>query len=230
MPSSDSRSRPRVLSSALAALAGVVAVGLLATTDAQRWPLLVELAGLFLVWGGIETARRGPRLLGGLATLAGVATSLFALGLGVVGVSTFSARAELLPGMVGLLVLVLGLADVRDGWARRLVTTGTALLLVGVVTSGIVYGAAPTSLLAATAATVVAWDLGEQAINVSEHVGRAARGRWVELAHGGAGAVVGGFSVVAALAIQGVNLGGATFGGLVVLLGAAVLLVVALYN
>lgn len=230
MMSATRHDRPLALSSLLAVLAGVAAVALVATSASQSRALLVELVGLLLLWGGIDTARRGVRLLGGLVALAGLATVLLSLGLGVVDTATFSEHAELVPGMLGLLVLVLGLADLREGWARPLVTAGSALLLVGVVASGVVYGASQVPLLAAMVATVLAWDLGEQAINMSEQVGRAARTRWVELLHGGASAAVGGSVVVLALVVRQVDLGTVPFAGLFVLLGAAVVLTVALYN
>lgn len=230
MSPTDHRSRPLVLSSLLAIVAGVVAVGLVATTGNQSRALLVELVGLLLLWGGIDTARRGLDVFGSLAALGGLAAVLFALSLGVANTVTFSARAELLPGMLGLLVLVLGVADVRNGWARPLVTTGAALLLVGVVTSGVVYGASTVPLLVATAATILAWDLGEQAINMAEQVGRASRTWTVEFFHGSVSAAVGGSTIVAALVIRGVDLGDVPFAGLLVLLAATVVLTVALYN
>lgn len=230
MATHDTHFRPLAVSSFLAIVAGAVSVALVATTGNQSRALLVEFVGLLLLWGGLDVARRDLTFLGRLASVGGVAAVLLALGLGAVATATFSARAELLPGMLGLLVLVLGVAAVRDGWERPLVTAGTALLLVGVVTSGVVYGASRVPLLAATAATIVAWDLGEQAINLSEHVGRAARTWSVELYHAGASVAVGGTAVVVALAVREVSLGDVPFAGLVVVLGAAVVLTVALYN
>lgn len=230
MTASAPRSRPLVLSSLLAVVAGAAAVALVATAGAQTRALLVEVVGLVLLWAGIDGSRRGRPALGGLLALAGLGTVLLALGLGVAGTAAFSATAELVPGMLGLLGLALGVADVRDGWARPLVTGGAALLLVGVVTSGVVYGASALALLAATAASILAWDLGEQAINLSEHVGRRAQSRGVELVHGGAGAIVGAGTVVSAFVLRGVRVGTVPYAGLLALLGAAVVLTVALYN
>lgn len=230
MMASNTRSRPLVLSSFLAIIAGAAAVALVATAGSQTRALLVESVGLVLLWAGVDSHRRGLSLLGGLMAVAGLGTVLLALGLGFSGTATFSETAELVPGMLGLLGLVLGVADIRDGWGRPLVTGGAALLLVGVVTSGVVYGAEAAPLLVATAATIVAWDLGEQAINMSEQVGRTARSWGVELFHGGASAFVGGSIVVAALAVRGIQLGHVSFAGLLVLLGAIVVLTVALYN
>lgn len=230
MTTSTPHSRPLVLSSALAVVAGAAAVALVATAAGQTRALLVEVVGLVLLWAGIDTSRRGLSALGGLLALAGVATVLLGLGLGVTGAGPFSATAELVPGMVGLLGLVLGVADARDGWARTLVTGGAALLLVGVAASGVVYGASALALLGATAASLLAWDLGEQAINLSEHVGRPARTWRVELVHGAAGAVVGGAAVVLSVVVRGVRFGTVPYAGLLALLGAAILLTVALYN
>lgn len=56
-------------------------------------------------------------------------------------------------------------------------TENTGLLLLGVMVSGIVEEAPLAAMLAATAATDVAWNCGDQVINLGEQVARHARGR-----------------------------------------------------
>jgi hypothetical protein len=89
-------------------------------------------------------------------------------------------------GLVALAVLGPGLAVGR----RRLVDLGAATLLVAVVLAGI-EGAGPATLLAASTAMVVAWDVGENAISVGQQLGRAADTRRAELGHAAATTTLG---------------------------------------
>lgn len=222
--------RPLAGSAALSVLAAAVAVALVADAPAQRMALLTALAGLGGVAAGLELAHRGRGLAAWLVGLGGGGVVLAGLALGFVRAAAASARVELLPGVVGLAVLTVGLAAAIPGRERHFVTAGTGTVLAGVLTSGVVYGAPAVSLLAATVATVVAWDLGEQAVNMGEHVGREARTWPVELVHGGASVVVGAAAVAAALAVYGTGVTGLPLGGLSALLVASVVLATALYN
>lgn len=219
---------PLPLSGGLSVLAAVAAVALIATAPGQRSALLVAVAGLVGLGVGGRLAGRRHRLLGGLLATGGLAGLLLAFARGSSG--PMALQAELLPGLVGLAVLTLGLAPARRGWERRFVTAGTAAVLVAVVTSGVVRGADTSSLLAAGVATVVAWDLGEQAVNVSGQVGADARTWPVELAHGGVAVLVGVAGMGVALLVANVRVTGVPLVGLGVLLGAAVVLTTALYN
>lgn len=124
-------------------------------------------------------------------------------------------RLELLPGLPGLAVLVAGLVPVRAEWERRLVTAGAALLLLGVVTSGVVRGASHYQLLVAGVATVLVWDLGENATPLGGQVGRRARTRRAELVHAGATLVAGAAIVVLALAVAALDVQGRSLTGFV---------------
>lgn len=224
------RPLPLVLGSGASVAVATAAVAVVATAGWQRRALLVTLAGLVVLWSGVQLARRDHRILGVAILLVGCAVTLGGLALGVTAGRTFSERVELLPGQVGLVVLASGLAPVRRGWERRFVTGGTALVLVSVLTSGVVYGAEQFALLAGTAATVVAWDLGEQAINLGEHVGRRARTWRVELVHGAAGGAVGVVAIATALGVRTMDVVSVSFAGLLILLGAVVVMAVALYH
>jgi hypothetical protein len=219
---------PLVVSSAGSMLSGLLAVWFVATSPNQRFAIGVIAVGLAALWLAVRGFRRGHRLLGGVLGVAGLAAAVFAFTRG--GAGPLSNRLELYPALVGLLVLTLGLAPVYRGFERWYVTTGTALVFVGVVTAGAVQSASTFGLLAAGVATVVAWDLGEQAVNVRNHVGADARTWPVELTHAGAAVVVGAAVIALALFVRNAQVTGVPLAGLGVLLGAAVVLTTALYN
>lgn len=223
-------SRPLPGSAALSVLAGAGAVLLVADAPVQRTAVLTALVGLVAVAGGIELAHRDRWPWGLVTGVGGGGIVLGALGQSVARTAGVSASLELLPGIVGLLILVLGLGAAVPGRERSFITIGTGMVLLGVFFSGIVYGASMGRLLAATVATVVAWDLGEQAVNLGEHVGRQARTWQVEAVHGGAAVLVGVIAVVAAFGIYHINITGVPLGGLSALLVGGVVLAVALYN
>ena len=140
------------------------------------------------------------------------------------GVSVAAVGAAGAPfGGLGLLLLTVGV--VRG--SRRAVTLGAALAVVGVLASGLASASAPR-LLVATAAAVLAWDLGEQAINVGEHLGRAARTRRLELVHAADGGLVAVGGVAVGYGLFLVGSGRQPLPALVVLLAAGLLLAAAL--
>lgn len=222
--------RPLAVSGGLSVLAGLLAVLLVANGPAQVTAIGIALVGLAGIAVGVEVHHRDYPLVGALLTIGGVAGVLVALGWGVALTRAISSKLELLPGLVGLFVLVLGLVAVRPGYERWFVSAGTGVILVGVFFSGFVSGAATVALLAATAATVVAWDLGEQAVNLGEQLGRQARTWPVEVVHGSVGALVGGVGVVFAVGIGGAGIRGLPLVGLAMLLAAGVVLATALYT
>lgn len=219
---------PLPLSAVLSFLAAATATGFVATAGPQRSALVTAVAGLAAVGLGIRIGRHGHRLLGGVIGVGGGSAVLLAFARGWTG--TVAHRFELYPALIGLSLLALGLSPVRRRWERRLVTAGTGGVLVTIVSSGVVRGAATESLLAATVATIVAWDLGEQAVNLSNHVGTDARTWSVEITHGAAGVVVGAIAIFGAMAATSVQVTDVPLAGLGVLLGATVVLTAALYN
>lgn len=220
--------RPTIPGSVLAVAAAAVAVAVVADTPTQWRALGLEIAGLACVAVGYVAWRR-ESLIGVVAgLLAGASLVAAGFGLAITGPVTIVHRLELLPGMVGLVVLLAGLLPVRVGRERTLVVVGTALVFVGVATSGVVRGATLFRLLVAGIATVVAWDLGEQAISLGRQVGRDADTYRVELVHLGGTAVAGTGVLVATLVVYRMDVTGLSLAGLAVLLVAGVVLTVAL--
>lgn len=219
---------PLPLGSALSVLSATAAVALVATTGPQRTALFAALAGLAAVWAGVRLVRRDHRLAGGVLAAVGTAVLLFGFLSG--RRATPALQFEIYPALVGLTLLVLGLAPVRRGWERWFVTGGTAGVLTAVVTSGVVRGTSTVPILLAGLATVLAWDLGEQAVNLSAHVGTEARTHPVELVHGAATLAVGIGAVAVALFVTNAQVTGLPLAGLGLLVGAAIVLTTALYN
>lgn len=220
--------RPHIVSGGLSVLAGLLAILLVAPGSGQVAALGIALGGAAVLAVGVEVNHRGHRLVGIVLGTAGVVGVLAALGWGIAETQAVEQRVEILPGLVGIAVLVGGVtAFVRD-YERWFVSTGAGLILMTVVVSGLVEDAPVTLMLAATAATYVAWDCGEQAINLGEQVGRQARTWRPELVHAGAGVVIGGMGVVLAIAFSTVGVSGLPLLGLTTLLAAAVVLAAAL--
>ena len=147
------------------------------------------------------------------------------LSIGALG--TAVATVGLLGVPVGTLVAVAGVPFLLYGvlrGSRRGVSLGAFAVFGGVVLAGIV-GAPPGPLLVGTAATVIAWDLGEQAINVGEQLGREARTVRGELVHAASGTVVGGLAIAAGYGVFALATGGQPLAALVLLLVAAIALV-----
>lgn len=221
--------RPVAASAALSVLVGALAVALVATAPGQRLALAVTVGGLVPLAVGLELRKRGSAF-GVVLVLIGTAGAAGGLALAVIRGGSYSNTIEVLPGLLGLSVLVLGLGPVRDGWERLLVSLGTGLILLTVVASAAVYGSDTMGILAAGIGAVVAWDLGEQAVNLGEQVGREAKPRGVVLVHVGATAAVAGAAVLVVRAIQGVGITGVPLIALGGLLGAGLTLTLALYN
>lgn len=219
---------PLGLSSALSLLAAVAAVALVADAPTQLQGLAAGVAGVVLVVVGLRLARVFHPVLG--VPVVGLGTATYAAGFVLGRSGTLALELEIYLGLVGLYLLALGLGPLLSGWERWFVTAGSGGVLAAVVTSGVVQGAGTTTLLLAGAASVVAWDFGEQAINVSEQVGNAARTWPVELTHGTVGLVVGAFAVALAMVVSAPNITGVPLVGLSVLLGATVVLSTALYH
>ncbi|EMA54025.1 DUF7519 family protein [Halococcus thailandensis] len=126
-----------------------------------------------------------------------------AIGIGVAVVGTLSLALSGPAAVVGA-VGVVGFAVGLRSSSRAAVTLGAAGLFCGTVLAGLA-GAPSPLLLAATAATVVAWDVAEFGIDLGETVGRAATTRRAEFVHAGtSGALAlvgaGGGSIVYRLA------------------------------
>ncbi|MFC7157948.1 hypothetical protein ACFQPA_21245 [Halomarina halobia] len=222
--------RPRRLSGGIAVLAALLAVALVADEAEQLAAVGASFAGVAVLALGAALRRRGSRLAGLPVALAGLAASLaaVAVAVGVALTDGVTARGELV-GLLGVPLLALGLVPISRRAARRLISAGFALVVVGTVFSATVGGASTLSLLGSLVAAVVAWDAGERAINLGDQLGTDARTWPVELAHSGATAAFGCVSVALALALSEANVTGVPLAGLALLLGAAVTLMVVLY-
>lgn len=221
---------PKLGSIALSLAAGAAAILLVAHSPGQVGAVGMEVAGLVVGLVGIVAIRKQHRLTGGVLLVLAVVVATAAIGIGALQAASPTLRAELLPGMVGLLVLAGGAIDEQRGRGRYLVMAGAAFLFIGVLMSGVVHGASRLQLLAAGAATVVGWDTAEQGINLGEQVGTRATTWSAELAHAAGSVVVGAVAVGVAYGVYTIGFEGVSLTGLVLLLGGAITLIAALYN
>ena len=219
--------RPTRVASALA-----VGVALLAMwkLGASSLALVLELVGIAAFAGGFGLWRREWLISGALVGFAGIAGVVGSLAVAFSGIARLSGFIRLIPGLLGVFVLALALVPVRGSGSRTLVKVGTALVFVGVLASGIFNAVTLGTLLVAGAATVVAWDAGEHAINVGEHLGRGRDTRETELVHVVGTGVVAFVAVEAAKFSAGVGPSSLSLASLALLLVAIVLLAVALHD
>jgi hypothetical protein len=141
------------------------------------------------------------------------------------GTSALASTTGLAVGAGGFLVVLLG---VLRG-SRRAITLGSTALLIAALVGGL--GAdAPYLLLPGVIATVLAWDLGEQAINVGEQLGRGAETTQLEATHAAGSTVVAVGAGGLGYGIYLLSSGGQPVTALVFLLLAAVVLTSALRN
>lgn len=82
---------------------------------------------------------------------------------------------------VGLVAVVVFAVALRRR-SRTALGLGVATLVVALLVGG-VSGTPPELLVVSTAAAVLAWDVGDNALAVGEHLGRRARTERLELAH-----------------------------------------------
>ena len=147
-----------------------------------------------------------------------------ALAVAFAGFAVIAAGPE--GALLGGIGVPLVLAGVVFGW-RRAVTIGAFVVFAGVVLAG-VREAPPEGLLVGTAAVVLAWDLGENAIGLGEQLGRAARTRRAEITHAALATLVGVVAVALGYAVFRLATGGQPLAALVFLLAAAIALLEAL--
>lgn len=223
-------SRPAAGSSALGVALGVLAVTLVAESGGQRQVLAVGVAGAVAFAFGVEKSRREESVTGELAAAGGTLLLLVALVLAFTRPMLTIYRFELVPGLLGVFVLAAGVAPARRGWERRLIATGTGLVFLSVVVSGVVQSTELWPLLVAGAATIVAWDVSEHAVSLGAQVGEDARTLRAELTHALATVVVAGAAILAVYVVQGIGVSGLPFAALAALLLAGVALAVAHYR
>lgn len=229
-------SHPTRPGSALSLAAAVLALSLAATGGIGGLlpgVVLVVLGYLALTAASTLRLDGGNRTLGSLLLAAGVGLSLGGVAVGTLGAETLPSGLVVAAGLLGVALIGAGLAPVPRVTIltpRRFVSAGTAALVVCVVLGGLFGQPEALSLLAATAAVVVAWDAGDQAISLGEHVGRRARTWPVELGHTGATAAYGAVVVAATFGVTRLHVTNVPLLGLLLLLVGAVALLVALSN
>lgn len=222
--------RPHPVGPAVAVVVGAVGLSLIAGAWTQTRPIGVELAGLAALLLGVELYRRESPVVGVALAVAGVAGALGGIGLGYAMPTTSAARLELLPGMLGLLVLLLGAVRIRKRLARPLLLAGAGLLFLSVLVSGVVRGAELFQLLGTTVCTVVAWDVAEHGLSLAEQVGRRARTIKNRAINGTSSLAVGGAGVGLAWLLLEIGPNSMSLSGFLLLLAAAVVLALALYD
>jgi len=220
--------RPTPVASGVALLVAAVATATLARGAGQRLAIAGTLVGVGLL--AVSGRKSLISLPSRPLTLGGSVVVFASLVWAFTTVSTPGARYELLPGLVGVVLLGLGLRPVRNDFSRRFVSAGLAALLVGVALTGIFQRAAPIHLLVSTAAAVVAWDLAEHGISLGEQLRPDAVTTTVELLHGGLTAAYGALLVAIAMITYQNGSTDLPLGGVVLLLLAAVTLLSLLYR
>lgn len=157
---------------------------------------------------------RPPRFAASIAVVAAtVGVAFTAPG----GLLTFGVAA------LGLPLLAIGAFRGR----RDLVSGGGLLVVAGAVLGGAL-GAPVSTVVAATAAAFVAWDVGEHGVGLGTQVGARARTRQAVATHAAASALVAGGTAVVAVLVFTAGPSGRPLGALVLLLAGAVLIAVTL--
>lgn len=210
---------------------GALSIGFILNTQLQFVGLGIELGGIMLVFLGLEAKRTGYGIIGSLVLFTGIGIAMVGIAFAAIQAPGVGARTEVIPGLAGILILSAGVLKLGfDRYARALSISGTGLLVISVLISGILIGTPEWMLLGATTAAIVAWDVGEQGINLAEQIGRSANTKRVELLHMAGSVTVGLVAIGIAFGFSNVEFGQLPTAGLFLLLGASVILIVALYN
>lgn len=222
--------RPAILSGALSVIVGALSVALVATASDQRFALVVTLCAMVPLALGLEVRDRGYPLVGLLSALVGVAGVGGALVLAISRLSLYRGVPELLPGLLGVTVVVLALGQLRSGSERTILAVGVGLLLLSPLLSITVHGTDTVGVLAAGLGTILVFDLAEQSINVGEQVGREPATAGIELVHAGSTFGVCVAAVAVTTFVVRADVTGLPLTVLAGLLAAGLTLAIALYN
>jgi hypothetical protein len=227
--------RPSRVSSAIAVLAAAGSVAAVGSVPEQYMGIAITLGGVLVLALGTAVYNRGYRFLGLPIAVVGLLAAFAGFGVGVVLLGSYQAsftlRGELL-GLLGVPFIALGVTPLSRRLSRRLVSLGFALLIIGVVFVGAVNGTGtdPLPLLVGMVAAIVAWDAAEQGINLGNQLGTRARTWPSELSHSGGTTLFGGLGIGAGLLMINVNITDLPLASLLLLLGAALVLMIALYK
>lgn len=222
------RRRPARTSGAIAVVLAAVAIALVADDPGQRRILAVALVGVtgFVAGGTLWRRDRsaGVTVVAVAVAVIGTLVLVSALGLGLTRPPRYVERIELLPGLAGLWLLAAGLVPLRLGSERVLVDAGTGLVFLTVLAGGVIQSSPPRTLLLAGVVTIVAWDIAENAVSLGGQLGVAAGTVRAEAIHAVGTGVVGAATVGLVLFINGLNVDGVPFAGLIAMLVAGVAL------
>ncbi|MGM0592409.1 MAG: DUF7519 family protein [Halobacteriota archaeon] len=209
--------------------AAVVGTVVVAVADVAL-AVAVLSVGVVVMMAGDEYRDRGDRTLGVALVGGGLVVALLGVLLGAASADTPGQLLRTAPGLAGVLVVGVGLVPLRGSGSRGVVKAGAALVFLGVLAAGVLEAVEVGYLLAGAAASVVAWDLGEHAINVGEQLGRDASTWRGESVHAAASACVAGAGIVAATVVDGVGAAGLSLPALALILVAVVLFTAALHD
>lgn len=117
--------RPLPLSAGLSVLFGVLAVALVANSAGQVVALVIGLGGGVGIALAVEARHRGHRLAGIVLGTLGVVGVGAGVAWAVIGTAGVDQRIEVLPGIVGLALLVAGVMAPKRGYERFLIGAGS---------------------------------------------------------------------------------------------------------
>lgn len=163
---------------------------------------------------GREATRRPTTIDGGVAAGSAVLAAATA---------AYGSLPAFGAALVGASLLALGLLYGR----RPAVDVAALLLFVGVLAGGFA-GDSVEATLVGTVACVIAWDLGQCAIDLGEQLGREADTTRLEVVHVASSVLIGVVTVGAGYALYVVAVGGQPAAALVLLLLAAALVTIGL--
>lgn len=222
--------KPARTSSVLAVAFATIALVLSSDSAATRVPIAVEIVGLVVAGAGSAASARGHRTAGRPVVVVGAALALASIPVAVLTIEGEGLVVALVPGLVGVFALTMGLLPVRGNGSRLLVRSGAALVFLSVLAAAVFRLTPMGGLLAAAVSTILAWDVGDNAIGLGEQLGTSATTRRPEVVHLVGSGVVGVVGVGAAVAVGGVSVPGASLEAFVLLLVAVLLLTLSLHG
>ncbi|WP_224334765.1 DUF7519 family protein [Haloprofundus halobius] len=220
--------KPALMSSALALLVAAAATWRL--TEGTLGALALVVGGTVVVAVGSALQTRRETALRWVVVAAGVLVSLVGVALGSSGSGEPGALVRTVPALLGVLLVGLALAPVRGDGSRGLLKVGAALLFLTVLVTGLLEPDELRPLLVGTVATVLVYDLGEQAINVGEQLGRAAETKSLEATHAVGSVGVGVATVFLGGEVATLGSGGLSLSALALVVVAVLLLAAALHE
>ncbi|KAB1197143.1 MULTISPECIES: hypothetical protein [Haloferax] len=154
-------------------------------------------------------------------TRSGAAIALSAAGLATLALAFTTATAAV-GGLVGTLVIAAGLTR----GSRRTLDAAGGVFFLALLFAGL-GGVGTEALLLAAVASILAWDVAENALSVGEHLGRETDTTRLEIVHAATTLVVLTVGAGVVYAIWAVASGGQPIAAVVLLLVGAIALVAA---